>query len=113
MSKKCKHLVADSAAFIRFCDLRSIADKIYTTREVIAEIRDKESRKRLQMLPYDLIFKNIDPKYLKEVYKVAKTTGKFIKVFVIIQLYELKLQFCSSLVSVRFTNYANLIFILV
>jgi len=77
MNKNCKHLVADSAAFIRFCDLRSIAEKIYTTREVVAEIRDKESRKRLQMLPYDLIFKNIDPKYLKAVYNVAKITGDY------------------------------------
>ena len=100
MSKKCKHLVADSAAFIRFCDLRSIADKIYTTREVIAEIRDKESRKRLQVLPYDLIFKNIDPKYLQEVYKVAKTTGKF--VLFIIRVYPIKLYFCGTLVNVQF-----------
>ncbi len=37
--------------------LQEIGESIYTIREVISEIRDKVTRQRLQVLPYELKFK--------------------------------------------------------
>ena len=50
-------LVADSGAFIKGAPLQKWSSKVVTIREVIAEIRDKATRERLQVLPYELTFK--------------------------------------------------------
>ena len=50
-------LVADSGAFIRGAPLQKWSGEVVTVREVVAEIRDKATRERLQVLPYQLSFR--------------------------------------------------------
>lgn len=77
--KRVKKLVADSAAFIRnaqmqvrrpysqtfsrwiltwrstfFVTFKDIAEIVYTTRDVIDEIRDQATKQRLRVLPYEI-----------------------------------------------------------
>lgn len=47
-------LVADSNAFIKGLPLQNLSDQIVTVKEVVSEIRDAETRRRLQVLPYEL-----------------------------------------------------------
>ena len=49
-------LVADSNAFIKGIPLQKLSNQV-TVREVVSEIRDAETRRRLQVLPYELSFK--------------------------------------------------------
>ena len=50
-------LVADSVAFIKRAPLEKWSSKVVTVRDVVSEIRDKASRERLQVLPFDLSFR--------------------------------------------------------
>lgn len=50
-------LVVDAGPFIRGVPLQKWSNKIVTVREVVSEIRDKATRERLQVLPYELVFK--------------------------------------------------------
>ena len=50
-------LVADSSAFIKGAPLEAWSGNVVTIREVVAEIRDAHTRQRLQVLPYDLSFR--------------------------------------------------------
>ena len=62
MSKQtCDILVVDSGGFIKNAPLREMASQdVITMREVVDEIRDKETKKRLQVLPYELKMKQPD-----------------------------------------------------
>lgn len=44
---------------------QDIGDNIITVPEVVSEIRDKATRERLQVLPYDLHFKQPQPEAIK------------------------------------------------
>ena len=55
--KKLSCLIADSAAFLRNVGLQNLAERIFTIREVITEIRDSATRKRLAVLPYEVEFR--------------------------------------------------------
>lgn len=50
------NLVLDTSPFLRggASKLRALADKFYTIPEVLNEIRDKQARKDLDMLPFDI-----------------------------------------------------------
>jgi RNA-binding protein NOB1 len=50
-------LVVDSGAFIKRAPLEKWSSKVVTVRDVVSEIRDKASRERLQVLPFDLSFR--------------------------------------------------------
>lgn len=50
-------LVADSGAFIKAAPLEKWAGRVSTVKEVVEEIRDVHTRKRLQVLPYKLVFR--------------------------------------------------------
>jgi len=50
-------LVADSGAFIKGAPLQKWSRRVVTVKDVVSEIRDKATRERLQVLPYDLAFK--------------------------------------------------------
>ena len=50
-------LVADAGPFIKGAPLQKWSDNVVTVRGVLSEIRDKATRERLQVLPYDLAFK--------------------------------------------------------
>jgi RNA-binding protein NOB1 len=47
-------LVVDAAAFIKNVPLQDMAHRLVTLSDVVAEIRDAETRRRLQVLPYEL-----------------------------------------------------------
>ena len=50
-------LVADSGAFIKAAPLEKWAGKVLTVKEVVEEIRDVHTRRRFQVLPYELVFR--------------------------------------------------------
>ena len=70
-------LVVDSGGFIRNAPLRELAGRLVTLQDVVSEIRDKETRQRMQVLPYDLEFRNPSNIGLAKVSEFAKKTGDF------------------------------------
>ena len=53
MSRASK-LVVDSGAIIKGTRLDVLADELFTTPEVLAEIKDRVSREQMHTLPYEL-----------------------------------------------------------
>lgn len=53
---KAIHLVLDTSPFLRggVLKLRTLADKFYTIPEVLNEIRDRQARNDLALLPFDI-----------------------------------------------------------
>ncbi|XP_012292919.1 RNA-binding protein NOB1 [Aotus nancymaae] len=72
-----EHVVADAGAFLRDAALQDIGKNIYTIREVVTEIRDKATRRRLAVLPYELRFKEPLPEYVRLVTEFSKKTGDY------------------------------------
>ncbi|XP_034643978.1 RNA-binding protein NOB1 isoform X2 [Trachemys scripta elegans] len=72
-----EHVVADAGAFLRGAPLQDFGRNIYTIKEVVSEIRDKETRRRLAVLPYQLHFKQPFPEYVKLVTEFSKKTGDY------------------------------------
>ena len=64
---KADFLVVDSGGFIKNAPLRDLGDNVVTLQGVVDEIRDKETRKRLQVLPYDLHFRNPTSRGLEKI----------------------------------------------
>ena len=50
-------LVADSGAFIKAAPLEKWSGNVITVKEVVSEIRDVNTRRKLQVLPYELTFR--------------------------------------------------------
>jgi len=74
---KVDHLIVDTNAFVKNLPLHEFGDKIYTTRDVIDEIRDSATKQRLEVLPYDLIFREPHSEFVQLVTKLAKSTGDY------------------------------------
>ncbi|OCT82379.1 hypothetical protein XELAEV_18024906mg [Xenopus laevis] len=74
---KVQHVVADAGAFLRNAALQNIGTDIYTVREVVSEIRDKETRRRLAVLPYELQFKEPNSENIQLVTEFSKKTGDY------------------------------------
>ncbi|XP_055477452.1 RNA-binding protein NOB1 isoform X2 [Psammomys obesus] len=72
-----EHVVADAGAFLRDAPLQDIGKNIYTLREVVREIRDKATRRRLAVLPYELRFREPCPEYVRLVTEFSKKTGDY------------------------------------
>ncbi|KAM7146532.1 RNA-binding protein NOB1 isoform 2-T2 [Macrochelys suwanniensis] len=72
-----EHVVADAGAFLRGAPLQDFGRNVYTIKEVVSEIRDKETRRRLAVLPYQLHFKQPFPEYVKLVTEFSKKTGDY------------------------------------
>ncbi|XP_063168850.1 RNA-binding protein NOB1 [Candoia aspera] len=72
-----EHLVADAGAFLRGAPLQEIGRRVYTTREVLAEIRDRATRRRLAALPFELLLRQPFPEHVRLVTEFAKQTGDF------------------------------------
>ncbi|XP_039336576.1 RNA-binding protein NOB1 [Saimiri boliviensis] len=72
-----EHVVADAGAFLLDAALQDIGKNIYTIREVVTEIRDKATRRRLAVLPYELRFKEPLPEYVRLVTEFSKKTGDY------------------------------------
>ena len=51
------YLVADSGAFLKNIQLQEIAERIFTIREVVHEIKDAVTKQRLAVLPYTIEFR--------------------------------------------------------
>uniref|UniRef100_A0A4X1SHZ5 RNA-binding protein NOB1 n=1 Tax=Sus scrofa TaxID=9823 RepID=A0A4X1SHZ5_PIG len=56
---------------------QDIGKNIYTIRDVVSEIRDKATRRRLAVLPYELRFKEPFPEYVRLVTEFSKKTGDY------------------------------------
>ncbi|XP_077166573.1 RNA-binding protein NOB1 isoform X2 [Paroedura picta] len=72
-----EHVVADAGAFLRAAPLQEIGREVYTVREVVAEIRDRETRRRLAALPFPLRFRQPRPEFLRLVTEFARQTGDY------------------------------------
>uniref|UniRef100_A0A1X7U4T9 Ribonuclease PIN domain-containing protein n=1 Tax=Amphimedon queenslandica TaxID=400682 RepID=A0A1X7U4T9_AMPQE len=60
-------LVVDSGPFIKGVALQDWSQTVYTIRDVISEIKDSETRQRLQVLPCELILREPSQEYIKHV----------------------------------------------
>ncbi|GBG29323.1 RNA-binding protein NOB1 [Hondaea fermentalgiana] len=69
------HLVVDAGAIIRLENLNNMANEFWTVREVISEIRDKNARRALETLPFDLKVREPSDEALAAVVAFAKKTG--------------------------------------
>ncbi|XP_041506218.1 RNA-binding protein NOB1 [Microtus oregoni] len=93
-----EHVVADAGAFLRDAPLQDIGKNIYTIREVVREIRDKATRRRLAVLPYELRFKEPFPEYVRLVTEFSKKTGDYpslsaVDIQVLALTYQLEAEF--------------------
>lgn len=77
MSKKIKHLVVDTTAFIKAENLLNIAENVYTVQEVIDEITNDRQRRKLVVLPYDINVKDVFTESIKFVTDFSKKTGDY------------------------------------
>lgn len=50
-------IICDTGAFIKCDRFDKIGKEVYTIRDVIGEIRDKVTRDKLNVLPYELKFR--------------------------------------------------------
>ena len=50
-------LVVDSGALIKGASLESWSPNVVTVKDIISEIKDLNTRRRLQVLPYTLTFR--------------------------------------------------------
>ncbi|KAF8983938.1 Nin1 binding protein [Entomortierella lignicola] len=73
------HLVLDTSPFLRggASKLRALADKFYTIPEVLNEIRDKQARNDLAMLPFDIEVINPTEASVRAVAAFARKTGDY------------------------------------
>ncbi|KAM6250989.1 RNA-binding protein NOB1 isoform 1-T1 [Spheniscus humboldti] len=71
------HVVADTGAFLSAAPLQDIAQNLYTVPEVLAEIRDRPTRRRLAALPCELRLRRPRPDVLRLVTDFSKKTGDY------------------------------------
>ncbi|XP_062861288.1 RNA-binding protein NOB1 [Trichomycterus rosablanca] len=71
------HVVADAGAFLKNAALHEIGKTIYTLKDVVNEIRDKQTKKNLAFLPYQLNFKEPFPEHVRFVTEFSKKTGDY------------------------------------
>ncbi|NXI19990.1 NOB1 protein, partial [Irena cyanogastra] len=71
------HVVADTGAFLSAAPLQDIAEALYTVPEVLAEIRDRPTRRRLAALPCELQVRRPRPELLRLVTEFSKKTGDY------------------------------------
>lgn len=77
MPKNIKHLVVDTTAFIKAAGLQDIAENVYTVQEVIDEITNDRQRRKLVVLPYDLVVKDVFTENVKYITEFSKKTGDY------------------------------------
>nr|ACO15470.1 RNA-binding protein NOB1 [Caligus clemensi] len=75
--KKIQHLIVDSGGFIRNAPLGSLSGGVISLYEVVDEIKDKSTKERLQVLPYELQFKSPSTEAIAKVTEFSKKTGDF------------------------------------
>ncbi|EDV29769.1 uncharacterized protein TRIADDRAFT_4055, partial [Trichoplax adhaerens] len=70
-------IICDTGAFIKCDRLDKIGKEIYTLTDVIGEIRDKVTREKLNVLPYEIKFREPKAESVLAVSRYAKKTGDF------------------------------------
>ncbi|XP_034952378.1 RNA-binding protein NOB1 [Chelonus insularis] len=76
-AKKVDYLVVDTSAFIKNVPLQEAGNNIITEQSVINEITSKRQLRRLVVLPYELLVKDVFPENIKFVTEFAKKTGDY------------------------------------
>ncbi|NXW30946.1 NOB1 protein, partial [Phaetusa simplex] len=71
------HVVADTGAFLSKKTLQDIAQNLYTVPEVLAEKKDRPTRRRLAALPCQLHLRRPRPDLLRLVTDFSKKTGDY------------------------------------
>lgn len=71
------HLVIDSSALIHRGPIGETGKQIYCCNEIVAEIKDKATRDRLQILPYEVKMINADLDAIQHVVEYSKKTGDY------------------------------------
>ncbi|XP_054164456.1 RNA-binding protein NOB1-like [Oppia nitens] len=74
---KTQHLVCDSGPFIVGTQIQDFGLNIYTLPEVVSEIKDENTRQRLQLIPYEIKYREPSDEDIKFVVNFAKKTGDF------------------------------------
>ncbi|XP_072169063.1 RNA-binding protein NOB1-like [Diadema setosum] len=72
-----EHVVVDTVAFFRNVQLQDIAENVHTLQVVVNEIRDKSTRERLAVLPYELKFREPSTECIQFVSNFARKTGDY------------------------------------
>ncbi|CAH1975586.1 unnamed protein product [Acanthoscelides obtectus] len=72
-----EYLVVDTIAFIQNAPLQDISNNIVTCPEVVDEIKNKRQLRRLVVLPYNLVVKDVDPENVHIITEFAKKTGDY------------------------------------
>ncbi|KAK6185464.1 hypothetical protein SNE40_007691 [Patella caerulea] len=96
-----KHVVVDSAGFIKNAPIREIGENIYTLHSVVNEIKDKTTRDRLQVLPYTIKFKEPSSEAILFVTEFSKKTGDYrslsgVDIRLIALTYQLEKQYVGT-----------------
>ena len=81
-----EYIVADSGAFIKAAPLEKWAGRVLTVKEVVEEIRDVHTRRRLQVLPYELVFREPSQEALHHGETDTSGKGNNVKKFSAIEL---------------------------
>jgi len=77
IEKRVQHVVVDAGGFIKDAPVAEIGANIYTLREVVDEIKDKATRQRLQVLPYEIKYVEPSPEIVRTVTDFSKKTGDY------------------------------------
>ncbi|XP_071784996.1 RNA-binding protein NOB1-like [Asterias amurensis] len=71
------HVVVDTVAFFKNVQLQEIAETVYTVPDVVSEIKDGATRKRLAVLPYELKYREPSSASIQTISEFAKKTGDY------------------------------------
>ncbi|KAK3873034.1 hypothetical protein Pcinc_021931 [Petrolisthes cinctipes] len=74
---KTKYLVADTAAFIQGVPLWEYGEEVFSLPEVIGEIRDRQTRQRVEALPIPITMRQPQPHSIRFVNEFSKKTGDY------------------------------------
>lgn len=101
--RQAQHLVLDANALVRGrgAALQAYADNFWTTTEVLAEVKDAESRARLAALPFRLETRRPSPQAVDLVSQFARKTGDIaslspVDVQVLALTYDLEVEAAGS-----------------
>ena len=101
--RQAQHLVLDANALVRGrgAALQAYADNFWTTTEVLAEVKDAESRARLAALPFRLETRRPSPQAVDRVSQFARKTGDLaslspVDVQVLALAYDLEVEAAGS-----------------
>jgi len=101
MSLRAEYLVVDSGGFVKNAPLRELATNLVTLDEVVGELRDKETRQRMEVMPFDLTFKQPSAEAVKKISDFARKTGDYaslsaVDIRVLAVTYDLEVEHVGS-----------------